>query len=138
LRFRSDAGQQRAGTAAGTLRLLGDASARLACYDGLTKGPVLPVGSEVAALPADPTQPPAPPAAPVLPPKLAQLAVIPPAASISRMVQWWELDRASKRGVFNFRPIMTPTSCWPITAAAPMMRHLKTLRPPASNPSTWS
>lgn len=84
--------------------LLGDANARLACYDGLTKGPVLPVGSEVAALPADPTQPPAPPAPPVLPPKLAQLATVPPAATISRMAQWWELDASSKRGVFNFRP----------------------------------
>jgi len=84
--------------------LLGDASARLACYDGLTKGPVVPVGSEVAALPADPTQPPAPPAAPALPPQLAKLAAVPPSASISRMTQLWELDSASKRGVFNFRP----------------------------------
>lgn len=84
--------------------LLGDASARLACYDGLTKGPVLPVGSEVAALPADPTQPTAPPAPPALPPQLAKLAAVPSSASISHMTQLWELDSASKRGVFNFRP----------------------------------
>ncbi len=40
--------------------LLGDASARLTCYDGLTKAPLQAVGSDVAALPADLTQPPPP------------------------------------------------------------------------------
>ncbi len=84
--------------------LLGDASARLTCYDGLTKAPVQAVGSDVAALPADLTQPPPPPAPPLVPPQFATLATLAPAASISRMAQWWELDNASKRGVFNFRP----------------------------------
>jgi phospholipase A1 len=101
--------------------VLGDASARLACYDGLarktpggqvaaapaTGGPVTPA-EKVAAADAPPrTQPDAPPppgAEAALPPKVAELTTIPAEAKVSRMVQAWELDRSSKRGVFNFRP----------------------------------
>jgi len=101
--------------------VLGDASARLACYDGLarktpggqvaaapaTGGPVTPA-EKVAAADAPPrTQPDAPPPAAAeatLPPKVAELTTIPADAKVSRMVQAWELDRSSKRGVFNFRP----------------------------------
>ncbi|WP_254442041.1 phospholipase A [Duganella vulcania] len=100
--------------------VLGDASARLACYDGLAKaGPALQAAGGAAvgvpdsgkvskiatalALPSS-TQPAEPPAAPVLPAKVAAITTIPPADTVSRMVQWWELDRAAKRGVFNFRP----------------------------------
>ncbi|NVD71682.1 phospholipase A [Duganella sp. BJB1802] len=100
--------------------VLGDASARLACYDALAKtGPALKsVGGAAVGVP-DPgkvsklataltqpssTQPDEPPAAPLLPPKVAAITTIPPEDAVSRMVQWWELDRSSKRGVFNFRP----------------------------------
>jgi phospholipase A1 len=100
--------------------VLGDASARLACYDALSKaGPaaqaaggnavgVPDAGKDsktVASLvqPAK-TQPAAPPAEPVLPAKVAALTTIAPEATVSRMVQWWELDRSAKRGVFNIRP----------------------------------
>jgi len=100
--------------------MLGDASARLACYDGLAKsGPALQAAGGAAVgvpdagkdsklavaltLPSS-TQPAEPPAAPVLPAKVAELTTIPPEGTVSRMVQWWELDRSAKRGVFNFRP----------------------------------
>ncbi|MES2163410.1 MAG: phospholipase A [Pseudomonadota bacterium] len=100
--------------------VLGDASARLACYDGLSKtGPALQAigGAAVGAhdsgkiskiataltLPSS-TQPAEPPAAPVLPAKVAAITTIPPEDTVSRMVQWWELDRSAKRGVFNVRP----------------------------------
>lgn len=108
--------------------VLGDASARLACYDGLSRQTP---GGQVAAAPAvggplteqekiagtnavgpktpdapartQPEAPPPPPEA-VLPPKVAELTTIPPEDKVSRMVQLWELDRSAKRGVFNFRP----------------------------------
>lgn len=100
--------------------VLGDASARLACYDALSKtGPALKSAGGAAVGVPDPgkvsklataltqpssTQPDEPPAAPLLPPKVAAITTIPPQDSVSRMVQWWELDRSAKRGVFNFRP----------------------------------
>ena len=100
--------------------VLGDASARLACYDGLAKaGPAIQAAGGAAvgvpdtgkdsklaaavALPSS-TQPAEPPAAPVLPAKVAAITTIPPEDTVSRMVQWWELDRSAKRGVFNVRP----------------------------------
>ena len=100
--------------------VLDDASARLACYDGLarktpggqvaaapaTGGPATEA-EKVAAADAPPrTQPDAPPPPPeaVLPPKVAELTTIPAEDRVSRMVQSWELDRSAKRGVFNFRP----------------------------------
>lgn len=75
--------------------VLGDASARLACYDGLAGSPV-----DMAAA----TQPLPPPAVVALPTTLAALTTIAPEAEVSAMVQSWELDRASKHGAFNFRP----------------------------------
>ncbi|MRW91882.1 phospholipase [Duganella sp. FT80W] len=103
--------------------VLGDASARLACYDGLAKtAPVVQAagdnavvppaadvtGNKVATVPAADapprTQPAAPPPEPKVSPKVAALTTIPPEDTVSRMVQEWELDRSSKRGVFNFRP----------------------------------
>ncbi|GJI91009.1 phospholipase A [Duganella hordei] len=106
--------------------LLGDASARLACYDGLSKtGPavtaaggnavgkpdpgktsalVTAITQPSSAAPTQATQPADPPAEPKLPSKLAAITTIPPEDTVSRMVQWWELDRSAKRGVFNFRP----------------------------------
>lgn len=79
--------------------VLGDASARLACYDGLAQVATPAVEGEPAR-----TQPAAPPPEPIVPPKVAALTTIAPQDSVSRMVQEWELDRSSKRGVFNFRP----------------------------------
>ncbi|SHM66090.1 phospholipase A1 [Duganella sacchari] len=100
--------------------VLGDASARLACYDGLSKtAPTVQAAGENAVAPlavgaadkvaeaADAparTQPSAPPPEPKVPPKVAALTTIPPEDTVSRMVQEWELDRSAKRGVFNFRP----------------------------------
>src|SRR5471032_2753328 len=100
--------------------VLGDASARLACYDGLSKtGPALKaIGGAAVGVPdsgkisklataltlPSSTQPADPPAAPVLPPAVAAITTIPPEGAVSRMVQWWELDRSAKRGVFNVRP----------------------------------
>ncbi|MGV7206410.1 phospholipase A [Oxalobacteraceae bacterium A2-2] len=101
---------------------LGDASARLACYDGLAK--VAPAATVAAAaagnvdpaqataaisgpLPVDApakTQPSPPPPPPKVSEKVAELTTIPPEAKVSPMVQAWELDRPSKRGVFNFKP----------------------------------
>jgi len=76
--------------------VLGDASARLACYDSLaTPSP------SVRAAGGDTAEPPPPPK---VPPAVAALTTIPPEDQVSRMVQEWELDRAAKRGVFNFRP----------------------------------
>ena len=84
---------------------LGDASARLACYDALAKA--APDGAAaVAAARADApvaTQPAPPPAPPQVSPKIAQATTIPPQAALSPMVQHWELDQSAKRGVFNFR-----------------------------------
>lgn len=91
--------------------VLGDASARLACYDGLSKTTpaVKAAGENAIVAPAagsEParTQPSAPPAEPNVPAKVAELTTIKPEAAVSRMVQEWELDRSAKRGVFNFRP----------------------------------
>jgi phospholipase A1 len=79
--------------------VLGDASARLACYDGLANVATPDREAEPAR-----TQPAAPPPEPKVPAKVAALTTIAPEDTVSRMVQEWELDRASKRGVFNFRP----------------------------------
>ena len=103
--------------------VLGDASARLACYDGLSgTGPIAKAAGPAAVGVPDPgndsklvngvvvpasTQPAEPPPAPAyaaIPAKVAELTTIPPQDKVSRMVQWWELDRSAKRGVFNFRP----------------------------------
>lgn len=99
---------------------LGDASARLACYDGLAKvaptvqaagenaivAPAADINAKVAEATDAParTQPAAPPPEPNVPTKVAELTTIPAEDTVSRVVQEWELDRSSKRGVFNFRP----------------------------------
>ncbi|HAT30711.1 MAG TPA: phospholipase [Janthinobacterium sp.] len=78
--------------------VVGDASTRLGCFDVLAKTAAAitvatgtPVAEEVAiaALPV---------------PAAASAKKAPPEAAISRTVQRWELDEASKRGVFTFRP----------------------------------
>jgi len=100
--------------------VLGDASARLACYDGLAKAapsvqaagenaivaPAADINAKVAEATDAParTQPTPPPAEAKVPTTVTQLTTIPPEDTVSRMVQEWELDRPSKRGVFNFRP----------------------------------
>ncbi|NRR30164.1 phospholipase A [Oxalobacteraceae bacterium] len=89
--------------------VLGDASARLACYDALAKASPaeLPGQGKLAADAPAVTQPAAPPPAKplvTLPAAVVAVTTIPPEAELSRTVQRWELDRASKRGVFNFRP----------------------------------
>lgn len=81
---------------------LGDASARLACFDGLAKA--APKGDAAivkakADAPAS-TQPLAPAPAVVA----AVAASTKPEAELSPTVQMWELDPAAKRGVFNFKP----------------------------------
>ena len=90
--------------------VLGDASARLACYDALARkapeatpfaGPAS--GAADGAAPAR-TQPADPPPESRLPAKIAAVTTIPPEPTVSPMVQGWELDRSSKRGAFNFRP----------------------------------
>ncbi|MFA9219137.1 MAG: phospholipase A, partial [Sphingomonadaceae bacterium] len=90
--------------------VLGDASARLACYDALTRGTAtaMPVGMAAAGTADDGvparTQPAEPPEPPKLPAQIAAVTTIPPESTVSAMVQGWELDQSSKRGVFNFRP----------------------------------
>jgi phospholipase A1 len=89
---------------------LGDASARLACYDGLARNAPAavpfagPASGAADDSPPPRTQPAAPPQAPQLPARIAAVTTIPPEATVSPMVQSWELDQASKRGAFNFRP----------------------------------
>lgn len=90
--------------------VLGDASARLACYDALARnaGQALPFASPASAAAAAGaparTQPAGPPPEPRLPAAIAAITTIPPEAKVTPMVQGWELDRSSKRGRFNFRP----------------------------------
>ena len=88
--------------------VLGDASARLACYDALARGGagVTPVGGAAAGAdqqPAARTQPAPPAPPPQMPARIAAVTTIPPEAAVSPMVQSWELDQPSKRGAFNFR-----------------------------------
>ncbi len=90
--------------------VLGDASARLACYDGLArKAPAAapfggPASGAADDAPPARTQPSPPPPAPNVPARIAAVTTIPPEAKVSPMVQGWELDQPSKRGAFNFRP----------------------------------
>ncbi|SFV12998.1 phospholipase A [Pseudoduganella namucuonensis] len=90
---------------------LGDASARLACYDALAKKAPLAstpppahaapgsqpaaavIGSAVAAARAE-----------AAPTAMEAVKEAEPEKELSRMVQRWELDQPSKRGVFSFRP----------------------------------
>jgi phospholipase A1 len=75
---------------------LGDASARLGCFDELTKAAT---AATVAGNPtADPT------VAPSVIPAVASASAAPPEAPISRTEQAWELVPSARRGVFSFRP----------------------------------
>ncbi|MBC7499979.1 MAG: phospholipase A [Herminiimonas sp.] len=81
--------------------VLGDASARLGCFDALTKAAT---AATVAGNPTpDPTV-----AANVRPvakaiPAIASSTMAPPETPISRLEQSWEITPAARRGVFSFR-----------------------------------
>jgi phospholipase A1 len=77
--------------------VLGDASARLGCFDELTKAAT---AATVAGKPTlDATVAAAPPI-----PAVASETAAPPEAPISRTAQSWELLPSARRGVFSFRP----------------------------------
>ena len=84
---------------------LGDASARLGCFDELTKAAT---AATVAGNPtADVTVATAKPAAagePKAIPPVASAKAAPPETPISRTEQSWELVPTARRGVFSFRP----------------------------------
>lgn len=87
--------------------LLGDPTQRLGCYDTLVNR-AQPADGATAAAPADAKEPAkgAFPGGPVgnvvaADPKAAAADTDP---VVSRQIPMWELDTASKRGVFNFRP----------------------------------
>ena len=81
--------------------VLGDASARLGCFDELTK---VATAATVAGNPAaDPTvAASAQPATAI--PAVASATAAPPETPISRTEQLWELTPSARRGVFSFRP----------------------------------
>jgi phospholipase A1 len=76
---------------------LGDAAARLGCFDELTK---VATAATVAGNPTADATVAAKPAIPAV----ASAAAAPPEAPISRMAQSWELVPAARRGLFSFRP----------------------------------
>ncbi len=86
--------------------VLGDASARLGCYDELTKA------ATAATVAGNPTPDPTvamlvPNADGTLPkaiPAVASASAAPPEAPISRMEQLWETTPTARRGVFAVRP----------------------------------
>ena len=87
---------------------LGDASARLGCFDELTK---VATAATVAGNPSTdvtvPTEPKSAVAASAVPtaiPPVASATAAPPEAPISRTEQSWELVPSARRGVFSFRP----------------------------------
>lgn len=101
--------------------VLGDASARLGCFDMLAKAAeaaTIAVGGDskasatalAAAAEVAPTTVVSPPgvatpaAVNAVIPNIAQAGAAPPETPISRTQQSWELNEASKRGLFNFRP----------------------------------
>jgi phospholipase A1 len=84
--------------------VIGDASARLGCFDELSKAAAkaplqAPATTELASGATVPS------AAANAVPAVADGGKAPPEAAISRTVQRWELDSASKRGRFVFRPL---------------------------------
>lgn len=85
--------------------VLGDASARLGCFDELTKAAT---AATVAGTPtADVTVAAAPASADGAPqpiPAIASASAAPPETPISRTEQAWELVPSARRGVFSFRP----------------------------------
>ncbi|MEC5160838.1 phospholipase A1/A2 [Janthinobacterium sp. CG_23.3] len=78
--------------------VIGDASARLGCFDVLAKTAAaitVATGVSVAESTAEVA---------LVVPAVATAKAAPPESAISRTTQRWELDDASKRGVFAFRP----------------------------------
>ncbi|MDQ1815477.1 phospholipase A [Massilia sp. CCM 9210] len=88
--------------------VLGDPSARLGCFDALTKAATAdtvagnPTPDATVAAPTGKKGEPAEPATPI--PAVASATAAPPETPISRTEQLWELSKASRRGVFSFRP----------------------------------
>ena len=81
---------------------LGDASARLGCFDELTKAAT---AATVAGNPAtDTTVAAAPEKAPTEIPAVASAKAAPPETPISRTEQSWELVPSARRGLFSIRP----------------------------------
>lgn len=84
---------------------LGDASARLGCFDELTKAAT---AATVAGNPTTDTTvataPASASAAPKAIPPVASANAAPPETPISRTEQSWELVPTARRGVFSFRP----------------------------------
>lgn len=81
---------------------LGDASARLGCFDELTK---VATAATVAGNPtADATVAAVPEGAATPIPAVASASAAPPEAPISRTAQSWELLPSARRGMFSFRP----------------------------------
>jgi phospholipase A1 len=88
--------------------VLGDPSARLGCFDTLTKAATADTVAgnptpdpTVAAVPAKKGEA-SEPAKPI--PAVASASKAPPETPISRLEQLWELSDAARRGVFNVRP----------------------------------
>lgn len=83
--------------------VLGDASARLGCFDELTKAAT---AATVAGNPTPDTTVATTPkgAPPASIPAVASAAAAPPEAPISRTAESWELVPSARRGVFSFRP----------------------------------
>jgi phospholipase A1 len=95
--------------------VIGDSSARLGCFDALSKllekaavaAPATPAAPAVAAgtngaahaLPAEAV-------AAVVPPKPQETKVLKPDTPISRMSQEWELNDAAKRGRYAVHPLL--------------------------------
>ncbi len=77
---------------------LGDASARLGCFDELTKA------ATAATVAGNPTPDPTVAAEPKAIPAVASASAAPPEAPISRMQQAWELVPSARRGVFSLHP----------------------------------
>ncbi|MDC8756959.1 phospholipase A [Janthinobacterium fluminis] len=78
--------------------VIGDASARLGCFDALTKTAeaiIIATGKGVAESAAEVA---------LSVPAVASAEAAPPESPISRTVQRWELDDNAKRGLFSFRP----------------------------------
>jgi phospholipase A1 len=77
--------------------VLGDASARLGCFDELTKA------ATAATVAGNPTVDTTVAAAQPIP-AVASASAAPPETPISRTEQAWELVPSARRGVFSFRP----------------------------------
>jgi len=88
--------------------VLGDASARLGCFDELTKAATAATvagnPTQDATVAAKPDSAVAASAVPTVIPPVASATAAPPETPISRTEQSWELVPSARRGVFSFRP----------------------------------